>query len=137
MAKRYTPDTNSSAAAKLFESDGRVGDVFRTDSTGDCNPDLMLKASSFDPYAGCLFCTKTPCACPPVQFGAWGVLVSFPDDGMKGWIMNPDTVAMTINERASREAYQWTSATAPESYVAFLRHKFKRENCIIKIKPLY
>jgi hypothetical protein len=97
----------------------------------------MLKTSSFDPYAGCLFCSSTPCACPPVQFGAWGVLVSFPDDGLKGWIVDPDRCTISINERASREAYQWTNKTAPESYVAFLRHKFKRENPIIKIKPLY
>jgi hypothetical protein len=72
-----------------------------------------------------------------VQFSAWGVLVSFPDDGLKGWITDPDRCTISINERASREAYAWTSKTAPESYVAFLRHKFKRENPIIKIKPLY
>jgi len=72
-----------------------------------------------------------------VQFSAWGVLVSFPDDGLKGWIVDPDRCTISINERASREAYQWTSAIAPESYVAFLRHKFKRGNCIIKIKPLF
>ena len=135
MAKRYTPDTNPGAAAELFESDGRLGNVSRATTPRDCDPDVAIK--SFDPYAGCLFCSSIPCVCPPVQFSAWGVLVTFLDDGMKGWIVNPDTAAMTINERASREAYQWTSATAPESYVAFLRHKFKRENCIIKIKPLF
>jgi len=72
-----------------------------------------------------------------VLFSAWGVLVSFPEDGIKGWITNPGRATISINERASREAYRWDSATAPESYVAFLRHKFRKENCIIKIKPLF
>ena len=133
MASRQPPRANPGTAAKLYESDGRLGDVFRAPEEG--NGDTALER--FDPFQGCLFCKRQPCACPPVQFEAWGVLVSFPDDGLKGWITDPDRCTISINERASREAYQWHSKTAPESYVAFLRHKFKRENPIIKIKPLY
>lgn len=133
MASRQPPDANANAATKFFESDGGLGDVFRADPERD--GDFSLER--FDPFQACLFCNRQPCACPPVQFEAWGVLVSFPDDGLKGWITDPDRCTISINERASREAYQWRSKTAPESYVAFLRHKFKRENPIIKIKPLY
>lgn len=133
MASRQSTNANSGATAKLFESDGGLRDVFRAPTQGNGDTEL----ERFDPFQGCLFCKRQPCACPPVQFEAWGVLVNFPDDGLKGWITDPDRCTISINERASREAYQWTSKTAPESYVAFLRHKFKRENPIIKIKPLY
>lgn len=132
MASRQTTDANANAAAEFSQSDGGLGDVLRATAPGD--GDFALER--FDPFQTCLFCNRQPCACPPVQFSTWGVLVSFPDDGLKGWITDPDKCTISINERASREAYQWHSKTAPESYVAFLRHKFKRENCIIKIKPL-
>lgn len=133
MASRQPPNANANAATKLYESDGRVGDVFR--ASEERNGDTALER--FDPFQSCLFCNQQPCKCGPVHFSAWGVLVEIPGDNIKGWIVNPDTCSISINERASREAYQWTSKTAPESYVAFLRHKLKRENCIIKIKPLY
>ena len=133
MASRKPPNANPGAAAKLFESDGGLRDVFRTPTQGNGDTEL----ERFNRFQFCLFCNRQPCACGPVHFSAWGVLVAFPDDGLKGWITNPDRCTISINERASREAYQWHSKTAPESYVAFLRHKFKRENPIIKIKPLY
>ena len=132
MASRQSPNANANPTAKFSQSDGGLRDVFGAAAPGD--GDFALER--FDPFQACLFCNRQPCACPPVQFSTWGVLVSFPDDGLKGWITDPDKCTISINERASREAYQWHSKTAPESYVAFLRHKFKRENCIIKIKPL-
>ena len=133
MASRQSPHANPGATAKLYESDGRFGDVPRATTPGD--GDFALER--FDPFQSCLFCNRQPCACGPVHFSAWGVLVEIPGDNIKGWIVNPDTCTISINERASREAYQWHSKTAPESYVVFLRHKFRRENPIIKIKPLY
>lgn len=71
-----------------------------------------------------------------MQFRAWGVLCSFAADHVKGWIVNPDTLALSINERASREAYRWTNPEAAERFAVFLRHKFAKENCIVKVKPL-
>ena len=133
MASRQPPDSNPNATSKLCESDGGLGNVLRTPTPRD--GDFALER--FDPFQHCLFCNRQPCHCGPVQFEAWGVLVEFPDDGLKGWITDPDRCTISINERASREAYKWYSKTSPESYVAFLRHKFKRENPIIKIKPLY
>ena len=133
MASRQPPNANANPTSELYESDGGQRNVPGATTPGD--GDFALER--FDPFQSCLFCNRQPCACGPVHFSAWGVLVSFPDDGLKGWITDPDRCTISINERASREAYQWHSKTAPESYVAFLRHKFKRENPIIKIKPLY
>ena len=133
MATGNPSDPNANAKAKFLQRYGGLRNVLRTDTARDSDPAL----ASFDPWQACLFCNEEPCRCGPVQFSAWGVLVSFPEDGLKGWITNPARATISINERASREAYRWDSATAPESYVNFLRHKFRKENCIIKIKPLY
>ena len=133
MASRQPPNANANPTSELHESDGGQRNVPGATTPGD--GDFALER--FDPFQSCLFCNRQPCACGPVHFSAWGVLVEIPGDNIKGWIVNPDTCSISINERASREAYQWTSKTAPESYVAFLRHKLKRENPIIKIKPLY
>lgn len=132
MASRNPSDSDSDAKAKFFARYGGLRNVPRKDTPGDSD-----RLERFDPYAGCLFCSATPCVCPPVQFRAWGVVCEFPHDGLKGWIVDPDRCTISINERASREAYQWTSPTAPLSFVEFLQHKFKRENCIVKIKPLF
>ena len=133
MASRQSTNANANATPELHESDGRVGNVpgAATPGYGD------FSIERFDPFQHCLFCNQQPCRCGPVHFSAWGVLVEIPGDNIKGWIVNPDTCSISINERASREAYIWTSKTAPESYVAFLRHKLKDENPTIKIKPLY
>ena len=133
MVTRQPSNPNANATAEFSQGDGRLRDVPRAATPGDGDPGL----ERFDPFQHCLFCNQQPCKCGPVHFSAWGVLVEIPGDNIKGWIVNPDTCSISINERASREAYQWTSKTAPESYVAFLRHKFRRENPIIKIKPLY
>ena len=133
MASRQPSNANANPTSKLYESDGGVGDVLRATEEGNRDTDL----ERFDPFQWCLFCNRQPCECGPVHFSAWGVLVEIPADNIKGWIVNPDTCSISINERASREAYQWHSKTAPESYVAFLRHKLKDENPTIKIKPLY